>query len=397
LLSGRTVSVERSRTSVDVPWRSLLRVVALVGAIALLVVLWKVALIVVVAFMLVGALDPLVERVNRWGLSRSAAIGVVFAALVVVSAAIALLTIPPLVSDAAKIVQDLPRYQERAVEILGEHRLTQPLAAGLRNPASGDKLEKAIGYLISLSPALAEVVALIVSVVVLALYFLVDRDRIRGAAFSLVPRAHHLRFARILERLEVIVGGYVRGQVITSGIAGAFTFALLLVLKVPNALPLAAFAALMDALPYVGAVLAVTPAALSAAGRGIGVLIALLAGFFAYQELESRFIIPRIYGRVLRLPSSVVLLALLAGGSLLGVVGALLALPVAAGLVMLIEELPFDLPGDAPVDPALQARERREVEAYLARTEGLSARDAAPFAMQRARELLAREPEVDPE
>ena len=93
------------------------------------------------------------------------------------------------------------------------------------------------------------------------------------------------------------------------------------------------FSAVADVLPYVGALLACGPAVLASVPRGPGVVLAVLIALSVYQEFESRFIVPRVYGRVLRLPSSVVIIALLVGGKLLGVLGALLSLPVAAGII----------------------------------------------------------------
>jgi hypothetical protein len=104
----------------------------------------------------------------------------------------------------------------------------------------------------------------------------------------------------------------------------------------------------------------------------------------AYEEFESRVLIPRIYGKQLRLPSSVVFFALMVGGVLMGLMGALLALPVAATIMMLIEELRVDLPGEQ--DPAgnssLRARDDLEEEEYERRTEGVPAEQAAAIAVE---------------
>jgi predicted PurR-regulated permease PerM len=158
----------------------------------------------------------------------------------------------------------------------------------------------------------------------------------------------------VLVNLEVIVGGYIRGQVLTSVAMAAFVLALLAVCKVPNAIALAAFAGLADVLPYVGVLLSVGPVVVAAFAKGPIVAAIALAAMLAYEELESRFLVPRVYGRALRLPSSVVLFALLVGSTLLGIIGALLALPFAATVRMLVEELPVDLPGEQGEDPQVR-------------------------------------------
>ena len=155
-----------------------------------------------------------------------------------------------------------------------------------------------------------------------------------------------MRLARIVHNLEMIVGGYMRGQLITSVAIGAFTFLLLVICRVPNALPLALFAALADVIPVVGGVLAGGLAVLSALPKGLPLATVVLVSMLVYMEFETRILVPRIYGHVLRLSPTAVLLALLAGGTLLGVTGALLALPIAAGLQMILEELRVEMPGD---------------------------------------------------
>ena len=94
----------------------------------------------------------------------------------------------------------------------------------------------------------------------LGLYIMIDRDRLRGGLFAVVPRALHVRLSRILMNLETIVGGYIRGQMLTSVLMSVFTFLLLTACGVENALALAVFAGLADVLPYVGALLSVGPA-----------------------------------------------------------------------------------------------------------------------------------------
>jgi hypothetical protein len=99
-----------------------------------------------------------------------------------------------------------------------------------------------------------------------------------------------------------------------------------------------------------------------------------------YQEFESRILVPRVYGRVLRLAPAIVLVALLVGGTLAGILGALLALPIAAGVQMLIHELRVDLPGGVPASDEILRRDERAVEVYEQLSEGSTAADAGVIA-----------------
>jgi predicted PurR-regulated permease PerM len=186
----------------------------------------------------------------------------------------------------------------------------------------------------------------------------------------------------VLLNLETIVGGYIRGQIVTSGLMTVFVFALLMFCRIPNAIALAVFAGIADVLPYVGTFLSVGPATLAALSRGPGITVVVLVAMLAYEELESRLLVPRVYGHALRLPSSIVLLALLAGGTLLGIVGALLALPLAAAVRMLVEELRVELPGEQVDDTKLRERDDRAEAEYERRTQGVPAVKAAAIAVQ---------------
>jgi len=162
---------------------------------------------------------------------------------------------------------------------------------------------------------------------------------------------------------------------------------------VENALALAAFAGLADVLPYVGALLSVGPAVIAAVPRGSVIIIVVLVLMLAYEEFESRVLVPRIYGRVLRLPSSVVLFALLAGGTLMGILGALLALPVAATVAMVIRELRMELPGEQEqlADMRMREADDRGEEEYERRTAGVGAEKAAAIAVEISRDRREEE------
>jgi gas vesicle protein len=111
----------------------------------------------------------------------------------------------------------------------------------------------------------------------------------------------------------------------------------------------------------------------------------------AYQEFESRILVPRVYGKVLRLPPAVVLVSLLVGGTLMGIIGALLALPIAAGLLMVARELRVELPGENPADASTRARDQKAEDIYEQLTEGATAADAGVIADELAQRLKRRE------
>jgi putative heme transporter len=357
----------------------------LVGAsLWLLIRLWPVLLALVAALLVAGTLSPAVRWLEEKHVRRGGGIAIVFTVFFILALLVVVLTIPTLVSQATALLEHESALRARLADHLVGSHLSAPLANWLRG-LKYDTLTGGIGATaFAYSIRVFGAAAYGVSALFLALYIMIDRDRLRGGLFAVVPRSHHVRLSRIMMNLETIVGAYIRGQVITSLLMAIFTFVLLTACGVENALALAVFAGLADVLPYIGALLSVAPAVLAALARGPVVAVVVLVLMLAYEEFESRVLVPRIYGRMLRLPASVVLFALLAGGTLMGILGALLALPVAAAMMMLIEELRVELPGEQerPVDTDLREADDRGEEEYERRTEGVGAEEAAAIAVE---------------
>lgn len=213
---------------------------------------------------------------------------------------------------------------------------------------------------------------------------MIDRDRLRGRLFAVIPRRHHIRLARILINLGTIVGGYIRGQLFTCLLISGFILLVLLACRVPNALAIAVFGGAMDLLPYIGIFLTMGPAVLAASVKGPAIAGIVFALLLAYEELESRVLVPLVYGRALRLPSWLVLFSLIVGTTLGGIVGALLALPIAATVLMLVEELRVELPRETtqPADLEQRRNDDRTEQEYKRRTESMPAEQAAIVAVK---------------
>lgn len=383
-------SVERR--SIEISARTLLVAAACIGGVWLLVRLWPVLLVVAASLILVGTLNPIVGALQERGLRRGAAVAVTLLTLLAFFAGLALVTAPALWAELGRFVHELPRLQVRVAAWLERSAFTMPLADSIRDADPGRFFVGSGREAFELSSRFGARVGYAATTVALAVYMLLDPERSQGALYAIVPRQFHVRLARVLLGLETIVGGYVRGQLLTSAAIGAYVFALLTIFGMPSALPLAVFAALADVLPLVGGALTLVPIALVALPHGMPMTVTLVALVIVYQELENRIIVPRVYGRVLRLDAVAVTIALLVGAQLGGVLGALLALPIASGLRMIVEELRVELPGqpgDDASDPRAREEQRAE-ETYAALTAGAPAQEAAVVAVAIADEIRKR-------
>jgi predicted PurR-regulated permease PerM len=367
--------------------------VLVAASLWLLIRLWPVLLVLVVALLVAGTLSPAVRWLEGKGVRRGFGIAIVFTAFFVLALLVAFLTIPTLMTQGVALLENEPALRARLAKHLAGFPVSAPVATWLHG-LKADWLTGVIGgTAFDVSLRAFGVVAYGLSALFLGLYMIIDRDRLRGGLFALVPRSHHIRLSRIMMNLETIVVAYIRGQMVTCLLMALFTFGLLWACGVENALALATIAGLADVLPYIGPFLSLTPAVLAAGSRGPVVVAVVLVLMLAYEEFESRVLIPRIYGRALRLPSSVVLFALLAGGTLMGILGALLALPVAATVMMLIEELRVELPGEQeqPVDTLMREADDRGEEEYERRTAGVGAEQAAAIATEISRDRQEEE------
>jgi predicted PurR-regulated permease PerM len=339
--------------------------------------------VILCSLILAGTLNPFVGWLEARPLKRVWAVSLVFGVGALLMGLIGLLVFPPLLDQLSHLVGNLPAIQGKLARMLEGHLLTAPIAGIVRNFTATKAATSAnANSAIAISLSVIEVVGYAASVVVLAIYFISDFERMRGLLYALTPRRYHLRLARILLNLEPIVGGYMRGQVITSLAISIFTFALLYFCGVPNALPLAAFAGLTDVIPFIGGLLATAPCVVAAFSRGTGIATIVLLAMVGYQEFESRVLVPKVYGRALRLPSAAIIVALLVGGKLGGIVGALLALPLAAAVQMFIEELRLDLPGDDTDNSALKQRDAKAERAYAKQSAGASPEEAGSVAIR---------------
>ena len=365
------------------PW-TIFSVVLVIAGLWIFMRLLPVFLVLVGALMIVGTHGPAVDWLEQRGVRRVAGIAIIFTVLFVVTVLLFVLTIPELVNQVRSVIGMEPALRERLAVWFARSPLTAGLADTMRNMHYDVLIKSSAASVLNFFTLVVEGVAYGVGAVFLALYMMLDRDRLRGALFAVVPRTHHIRLSRILVNLNTIVGGYIRGQVITCSLMFAFMFVLLTACGIPNALVIAVFGGLADVLPYIGIFITMGPAVAAALPFGAVITLVVFLLMLAYEEFESRVLVPIVYGRALRLPSSVVLISLIAGATLFGIIGALLALPVAATILMLIDKLRVELPGETEQagDTEIRKRDARSEREYESRTEGMPAEEASAIAVE---------------
>jgi predicted PurR-regulated permease PerM len=369
----------RNVLRVEIAPKTIFLILGVVAGVWALGQLTTVLMVLTVALVLVGTFDPVVAWLEKRGFRRGRALVLVFVLAALALTAIVLLMVPPLLFQFLQMIGDAPEARDRMIRSLEGQSWAGPLVATIKDLPLDDIGVRAGTAVIGYSTKLLGMIGYGISTLFLAIYLLADPVRSKGLLYAIVPRHRHMKLARILIELKVIVGGYMRGQLITSLSISVFVFVLLKILGAENALAIALFAGLTDIIPFVGGYIASTPVVIAVTPLGATVTMIVLGIMVVYQEFESRILVPRVYGHVLRLPPSIVLVALLVGGTLAGILGALLALPIAAGLQMMLRQLHVDLPGEESQEDAKEL-DRSEGEAYEELTEGVSATAAGIIA-----------------
>jgi predicted PurR-regulated permease PerM len=180
-----------------------------------------------------------------------------------------------------------------------------------------------------------------IAIAVMAIYFLFSMPRIRIFVYRLAPRSRRARVILIGDEIFTKVGGYVLGNFLTSVIAGIGTYVWLLIFGVPYPVLLAMMVALFDLIPVIGACIGGAVVSLVALTVSLPVAAATLGFYVAYKLAEDYFIVPKVMGRAVQVPAVVSLVAVLIGGTLMRIVGALVAIPAAAAVRLLLQEVVF--------------------------------------------------------
>jgi predicted PurR-regulated permease PerM len=339
-----------SSRSNELPARTIVRVVAIVVlaalALYLLYLLRKPVGWVFTATFIAIAISGPVNRLNRH-MRRGFAIAIVYLGLILVPVGLTALVVPPLVTQGTNLAEDLPNYardvqdyvnkNERLRELDDKYDLTGQLQKQA-NQLPG-KVGDAAKVLSDIGLGLVNSIFALVNILILSIFIVAGGRGWVEAGLQLRPEAERDRMRRILDSTASAVGGYVQGALTIALIAGVQAFIVLEILGVPFAAPLAVLAGLASLIPLVGA---------TAAAVVIG-LVTLFNDFptdtiiwaiwaIIYQQIENTLIQPQIQRRTVQVQPIVVLVAVLFGSTLLGVVGAIVAIPLAASIQILVKE-----------------------------------------------------------
>ncbi len=295
------------------------------------------------AFFLAVGLEPAVSWLAKRGWPRGAAVSAVLMTLVAVFVGFLVMAITPLVDQATQFASRAPDYlrdltskgswfSELDTRFNVQERLQELLSTNQETLMNG---------ILGAGRMVFGVLTNTVIALILTAYFLGYLPAIRRTMYRFVPSSRRPRAILIGDQMFARIGGYVLGNVLISLIAGGVTFIWLIALGIPYALLLSIGVMILDLIPAVGATIAAVVVSLIALTVSLPVGIATAVFFIVYQAVENYLLAPKVMGRVVQVPDVVTVAAVLIGGTLLGVIGAIVAIPLAAAVLLLLREVAF--------------------------------------------------------
>lgn len=306
----------------------------------LLALAWRVRnvlILVFIAAILAGAIAPAVRRVQlhvrrftRRRIQRGTAVLLVFVPFVTLVVTLGALTIPQLVAQGEDLSRELPALLEEKLAVVPWIDVER-VERSIRDWFSRIPL---YAYLSTAATAITSIIAILFMVG----YMLVDAERLRNLVLVLFPADERSERRRTIRRISRRLSGWLGGQLILAAIVGFATFVTLLALRIPYAVPLALIAAIGEMVPVIGPIVGAIPAVSVALFQSDWQFWGVLIAAIVIQQVENYLLVPRLLGRKVSVSPLAVFIAFITGATLLGIVGALMAVPAVAIVQLVFEE-----------------------------------------------------------
>lgn len=313
----------------EIAWKTIIKVLAGILLAVVAVKLWPVFKLLIISILLAVPLYRLVLWLCSKGWPRWAGLLVASLALVLAVVGLAAIIGPLAFKQVTSFAREFPKYREQLIAHVPSGQLRNTVERVSNFSDGGNLQQLSQKALVAVTATLAGVLD-VVLVIALTIYLLADGRRALEWLVTFFPRERRPRVSRGLQNIGDRMVSYVIGQSIVSGLFATFSGIVLSIMHVPLALLLAILAGALDVIPVIGISVSLLLAGTAALTVSTTTALVVLALYGAYHVTENYFILPRVYGKKLRLSGLAVIVSILAGGFLAGVVGAVAALPLVA-------------------------------------------------------------------
>lgn len=314
------------RFRVDISYRTIVFIVAFILALWIIYLIRDLILILFVSVILMSALSPMVNFFTNLKLPKALAIAITYIIVIGVVSGVFATSIQPLAEETSKLAVNVPPLLKKIFNISNfDTSFIQSYFTDISK------------NIFSVTLALFGNFLTIIFLLVVTFYLLLEKESLENRiAFLFVKREDRIR--KSLERIEDKLGAWFRGQLLLSLIVGVLSYVGLILLNVPYALPLATVTGVLEVVPVIGPIISSIPGILVALSISPVLSIGVGAMYLVIQQLESHLIVPQVMKRAVGLNPLVVILTIAVGSRLIGVSGAVLAVPAAAVLQIIVSE-----------------------------------------------------------
>jgi len=327
---------DQKKVVVDVSVAALIRVTLFVLFLWILYLVRDILVLLFVVAIITIALEPFVEKLEKDGVPRSFSVIVLYLALLAVIGLIVYFIVPPVANQIRELTLNLPYYSTQINEI----GLPETLSiANILDSVSSQLSGAATSVVTTLVSIFGGVVSAIV-IFALTYYSLVEKEGVRRLVALFIPVVHKKKLYDTIQKVSAKLGSWLRGQLVLMIAIGVIDGTILTALGIEYALTLGLLAALMEIIPVVGPIVATLAAVFVAfaSGAAIWKILLLVILFIAVQQVENHILVPKVMQKSVGLSPVVIIVAILVGAKLLGVGGAILAVPIAAGTQVFLNE-----------------------------------------------------------
>lgn len=326
--------------------------IATLGALTAIVLMRALAsvsqifVLILIALFLATGLNPAVEALRRRNLSRNAAVTVIFSSVILFVIFFASVVIPPVVSQGTHLINTAPTLlqdlmkNETINKLNEQYGLIDTLQTKLKSITSdGTLLISTFGGVIGVGKSVLSGFFTALTILVLTLYFITSLPQAIDLGLSLVPASRRDRVGRLVNAIIARVGSFVGSQILIAAMAAVFVVVLATILGMPSPIAIGMIVLVAALIPLIGHFLGCGIVTLIALTESIWVGVIAFVAYVVYVQIENYVVTPRIMKRTLSVPGAVTIISALIGSSLLGLVGGLLAVPVAASIILILDEV----------------------------------------------------------
>lgn len=312
---------------IDISHKTVFFIAIFILSLWLIYLIRDLLLILFVAVILMSALSPMVRFLSRFKIPKSISIAITYLIIIAFVSSLVVLVMPPLLEETRRLFLTLPPHLEQILKMaaIDKSVLQSQLSALSRNA-------------FSITLSIFDIVLTIIFLLVLTFYLMLERENLENR-FAALFISRTERVKKLIVQIEEKLGSWFRGQLFLSLVIGLLTYIGLLILGVSYALPLAVVAGVLEVVPMIGPIISSIPSILIALTISPVLALAVAVMYFVIQQVENNLIVPQVMRRAVGLNPLVVILAIAIGSRLLGISGALLAVPIAVVIQIIVTEL----------------------------------------------------------